>query len=745
MSKTEQIQIHSLTGCRPTPLAHYLKALGILRLVSEQADPSARGWWKNDVFHLATTLRRHELETFFNNKYAPTPMTAAWLPRSGYSKGSNHKKTRQFLEPLIESTCSRFESFRMVASLMEDISHTDGFSIDDPASLRNMACILKARANGPRAFQEWCDTSIVFATEKQSYPAILGTGGSEGSGSYMANFYVALNATIIEKLEGVENSLWQHTSPSLNSPLSLYLNRSNFNAGHFDSQIKQQCPWTYILAVEGTLLFKANATRRLSPELSSPVSGTNASMAAPFAVGNSCVGYGSSSQRDSKTKQSGSLAGGRGEQWFPIWNQPATLDELKAFFAKGRMTVGRERAKYATDAARAISRAGIEKGVEAFERYGYLQRNGDNHIAVPLGRFAVRSPKNQNLLDEAAPWIDRLRRITTDKNAPTSLLRAFRKCEDAIFRCVRNPIGNSFLHLLIAMAEAEDQLISSPKFAAEKNAWPIPWLTGPWMEEIEQSEQSHEFRLARSLARQTTPYSKGTQQTPIREHWVPLSGSYFAKGESGLTNGPQQCATGMDLSRATIEVMKRRLLMMHNSQLANVPLVLDREADACSLADIKAFVERRVDQKKILSTARALMALQFRSTHDKNSGSQPESNSLAGLATYGLCRLAFSNRPIFVPQQDDVDVKVSPTVFVRLANGDSPRAADLAIRLLSNAGLRPKVQLAVTSPTVSKRIAASMIFGLSRSSMTRIAMELTAPQMDPSTEQEMKESYFDPV
>ncbi len=29
-----------LSGCAPVPLAHYLKALGVLRLVAEQADPA---------------------------------------------------------------------------------------------------------------------------------------------------------------------------------------------------------------------------------------------------------------------------------------------------------------------------------------------------------------------------------------------------------------------------------------------------------------------------------------------------------------------------------------------------------------------------------------------------------------------------------------------------------------------------------------------------------------------------------
>ena len=59
------IHVHQLDGCAPAPLAHYLKALGILRLVAEQADRDARSWWAGDDFRLATRLGREELEAFF--------------------------------------------------------------------------------------------------------------------------------------------------------------------------------------------------------------------------------------------------------------------------------------------------------------------------------------------------------------------------------------------------------------------------------------------------------------------------------------------------------------------------------------------------------------------------------------------------------------------------------------------------------------------------------------------------------
>ena len=72
---------HKLTGCAPIPLAHYLKALGVLRLVSEGPDPHAEGWWAGDVFHLRTSLPEAELCRFFLEEYRPTPIVGPWGTR----------------------------------------------------------------------------------------------------------------------------------------------------------------------------------------------------------------------------------------------------------------------------------------------------------------------------------------------------------------------------------------------------------------------------------------------------------------------------------------------------------------------------------------------------------------------------------------------------------------------------------------------------------------------------------------
>ena len=102
------LQRLSLDGCAPIPLANYLKALGVLRLIAEQGvDPRARGWWENERFHLLTELRREQVEEFFLYSYAPTPLLSPWNKGCGFFKNDDPG-----LAPLEKSKAERFKSFR---------------------------------------------------------------------------------------------------------------------------------------------------------------------------------------------------------------------------------------------------------------------------------------------------------------------------------------------------------------------------------------------------------------------------------------------------------------------------------------------------------------------------------------------------------------------------------------------------------------------------------------------------------
>ena len=65
-----------LEGCAPEPLMSYLKAVGVLRLVAEQADEDVRGCWCDGGFVLHTKLDEDALIRFFLERYRPTPIIA---------------------------------------------------------------------------------------------------------------------------------------------------------------------------------------------------------------------------------------------------------------------------------------------------------------------------------------------------------------------------------------------------------------------------------------------------------------------------------------------------------------------------------------------------------------------------------------------------------------------------------------------------------------------------------------------
>ena len=82
------IHLHVLKGCFPAPLANYLKAPGILRLVGEQADLQARGWWEGETFCLLTKLSKEELEALLGS-YEPTPLMSPWNKGCGFFKATD--------------------------------------------------------------------------------------------------------------------------------------------------------------------------------------------------------------------------------------------------------------------------------------------------------------------------------------------------------------------------------------------------------------------------------------------------------------------------------------------------------------------------------------------------------------------------------------------------------------------------------------------------------------------------------
>lgn len=183
MSDKDEIHVHRLSGCRPTPLAYYLKALGIFRLVAEQADATARGWWEDDVFHLATRLNQAELNFFFLSAYSPTPLLAPWNGGSGFYPKDN----KTGLEAMEKSSAIRFTSYRHAIEQARIVVASLDAKPDKGESKNSVIAGCRRAWRGPAL--QWLDAALALgANGDPVFPAMLGTGGNDGRLEFTTNF-----------------------------------------------------------------------------------------------------------------------------------------------------------------------------------------------------------------------------------------------------------------------------------------------------------------------------------------------------------------------------------------------------------------------------------------------------------------------------------------------------------------------------------------------------------------------------
>ena len=131
-----------LRGCTPEPLSSYLTSLGVLRLVSEQKDPDAKGCWENGCFCLDSELDEEDLVRFFLKEYIPTPIVAPWNGGSGFYEGDN----TEGIDAIRDSTSPRFALYRETIKKVFSLPEMPPMGL----SLGTILSILEKEAEGKK-------------------------------------------------------------------------------------------------------------------------------------------------------------------------------------------------------------------------------------------------------------------------------------------------------------------------------------------------------------------------------------------------------------------------------------------------------------------------------------------------------------------------------------------------------------------------------------------------------------------
>ncbi|HEY4302013.1 MAG TPA: type I-U CRISPR-associated protein Csx17, partial [Candidatus Didemnitutus sp.] len=387
-----------LNGCAPVPLAHYLKALGILRLVAEQFDEAATGSWQNDRLELRSSVDADGLVEFLSRAYSPTPILAPWNGGSGFFPKDNDEA----LVAIEKSSVERFSAYRAgIAAARRELLRLELKGKPDGDT---KARLLQSCRNAfPERPLRWLDAVLVLGQDGPRFPPLLGTGGNDGRLEFTNNFM----QRVIEVMDPVtgepttESERWLYAALFGNtasglatkSPIGQFFpgaaGGANSTSG-FDAPSAAN-PWDFILMIEGALLFAAASVKRLE-------STNDGSLVYPFCVRQAGVGYASAAVADE--------ADARCEMWMPLWNEPTTLAELCAIFSEGRSQVRGRAARNGVDFAQAAVTLGVDRGIAAFQRYGFQVRNGLAYFATPLERVIVRRNARADLLADIEQWHD---------------------------------------------------------------------------------------------------------------------------------------------------------------------------------------------------------------------------------------------------------------------------------------------------------------------------------------------------
>ncbi len=771
------IHRHDLTGCAPVPLAHYLKALGILRLVAEQKDPSARLWWEDEHAVLATTLDEDALLHFFADEYQPTPIVAPWNAGSGFYtghdtedagdgdsddddsseddltvagavntidrllavKGDRLAALQDAIRNARDNECNRFKETLSISREAKSRLNRDKADAVLKEASKNADAAKKALKDsiildclrtwrGPQL--DWLMAGAIATGDPKHrvlYPQHLGgAGGANGKLDFTSNYAAAIREIamtnqrdrVVTLLRSALKAGASRLDPRLTGGRSVGMFlpetvKAPNGSTGFSSE-RNANPWNLILLMEGTPLLRCGAGKRLE-------SNSERHAMVPFSLDSAASASGGGSTVGETTAS---------EQWMPLWNRPTSLWEVCALFTEGRSRVARRSCRKPSDMARAAGRLGVQRGLTELVRYSYPQRNGKSHLAVCLGRWRVEANPNGSVADRIVPWVESLSGALIKKGTPATWKSASRRCEEALMAVCRDGRdARRWEDLLLALGAAEATLARTPAKAAAAFLRPLSDLPGRWLELLPKAPELRfvELRLAAALANQYgLRGGRVNLGDSIRAHCLPFEWKRDRWNTTAFATaaGVETVADTGDFLRDAAAILRRRLRTDAGGAFA---LRAGRGFFAAP-DDLARFLRGEADDNRIWALARALMALDWSEANTERSEAWlTNRDPLPPL--FGLLRLVHLPQPLLI-RGVEIRVPVDPSIIANLLAGNLSRAIATSVRRLTASGLRPYLRTAVGDAALARRYAAALLFPLAPGDAAKLAQRLVKPSVE---------------
>lgn len=726
-----------LKGCTTEPMAGYLKALAVFRIISEQADPKALGWWVGNSFCLESRLDANALVTFFRDDYSPTPIIAPWNGDSGFYEGNN----RTGIDAILASDLPRIREYRQT---IEQVFSWPEFGGE--LTLTQMLSIVGTAAAAARGKSKSeleniiskAETAIAASGERMEELLPLTTGQILARAGSVRRDLGKLRTRAKKSLRSdakdaivrrCRNQLGDRATAWIDSAVVIRTAKdfewppilgNGGNEGHQDytntfmqriaSLLAMPEPVTESLIrnslfAEGTESLCGGAVgqhdpgRAGGPNQGPGIGGATSSNPWSFVFtieGAVCWSSGTARRQGTTqhrgasspfTVEAASVGYGSAEAsesaksqeiWMPVWSRPARFREVVGLLREGRAEWRGRVVASAIEFAEAASSLGVDRGIDAFMRYSLLERRGKGYyVALPIGRVPVHERKDSDLLQELGrilDAVDRFAREFKSSTPPAQFASRRRQIDAAIYDFTLRGGAKRFQQILAALGRLEQFFAQRNLNIEPKLRAPLSGLSPRWL--LAANDESLNYRIAVALA----SISRTGDVGGIRANLAPIEPT---KPWAWAAGKGQVALQGSSLPERLVSVLRRRLIDAERLNCESLPLW---SAVTVAPEDAAAFLGREnVDESLIEQLLFGLTLVQW---HDPTL--EPVRAELyrawrpAGTIiprNYALLKHLF--HPL-------VEARPEPSILSLLLAGRTEAACDVAHRRLRNAGLSPR-------------------------------------------------------
>lgn len=628
-----------LYGCRHDILGHYLKAIGLLRVLSLCADeanrdPDAEGWW--DLEQACFCLRspkyptKEALVEFFALHFRPTGVFAAWNKESGCDASGTEKLgvkpewlTANQLSTQVVSAEERKKPanrYKLIGSEALELYRDTATASVREAMDAVVAPFVKMNSEHPlflakgiagraHLWRTHWEYLLVYHKRRVEYRrAIEAIRSHSGTAKQLLKLKEKLKAVEkqiaellpFESRNGGESSSKGKGTPFFPDAIKAY----NIGSGW----VTENYPFNaldYVLAVEGGFAMRGSVGRTLAAN-------SKRFAAFPF-VFDAC---------DELIDDGNEVKGTARALWFPLWNRPVTFTELSSFISDAQARLPGKDARFSAEFMRALHSQGVDAGFAGWQEFRFKMMisrvpwvTTGNYIGSAFRDDATRLNRALHPLDESH-FLDQFEIAWKGNKAAAQSPHPVRaKINTAMETAAKETTPRHCLDLLATIFCACRQIAISQSFRdtlpGKRACFFHPLPMEDWSALFAGFDQA-EFRVARAIAsmvglmrQQDGKYSK---TLPTFGSILPLNlgptGWYLAtKGD----RSHQAVWSGTDLCHDLAAVLGRRYM---DSLTDDRPALIS--AFGAPLGDVLAFLRAELDDHLIARWTEALSIIEWR-------------------------------------------------------------------------------------------------------------------------------------